>query len=149
MLPSCETVRRCPSDPLTGAGKVTTGIAGLPVHSRPLPELKLIYAETLEALAQLPAGTAYRQAAEAITRHRLELVERSSAQHGGDESERAVEAVERELALGQIEEIVDMADGELELARKFLVWRPWEELVEKPAANQWQYFARRQPSCSR
>lgn len=121
-------------------GKTTTGIAGLPVHSRPLPELKLIYQETLEALGQLPAGTAYRQATEALTRHRIEVIERNSRSNGGELNENAIEAVERELELGQIEEVVTIAEGELSLARKFLSWRPWEELVEKPPAGTYAPF---------
>lgn len=104
-----------PAPGLTLRGlKATTGITGLAVHPNPLPALTKVYGQTLTALAALPATSVYRQATEALTTHRLRLVERSS----GD-----ISAVEREL--GQMVELtLKEAESEKELVARVGEWKP-------------------------
>lgn len=52
-----------------------TGLTGLLTHPAPRSQLLYIYTSTLSKLAQLPAHSVYRQSAEAITKHRLSVVE--------------------------------------------------------------------------
>lgn len=93
--------------------KQSTGITGLAVHPKPLPALKTLYSETLLGLSAIPSSSAYRQATEAITNHRLQVVEKA-----GDD----ITAVEREL--GQmVEVIIQEAESEKELVSNMAEWK--------------------------
>ncbi|GAM84873.1 hypothetical protein ANO11243_028750 [Dothideomycetidae sp. 11243] len=52
-----------------------TGITGLLTHASPRAALVGIYTSTLQKLAQMPESSVYRQSTEALTRHRLSIVE--------------------------------------------------------------------------
>ncbi|KAJ9106900.1 hypothetical protein QFC20_003908 [Naganishia adeliensis] len=108
--------------------KVSTGITGLAVHPDPLPVLTQTYKSTLSLLSQLPAESVYRQATEAVLKQRAAIIEKAN----GD-----VEAVERELDSGMIEQVLQVAKDEQSLAAKMLEWKPWEPLQVKPAPGQW------------
>ncbi|KAI0361668.1 NADH2 dehydrogenase [Trametes cingulata] len=113
--------------------KPTTGITGLRVHHDPLPELKKTYEATLQTLSAIPQSSVYRQGTEALTLHKLKVVEKANGN---------VAAVEEVLDEGQIEEVLDVAQDELSLANKMLEWKAWEPLEEKPQPGQWQYFGK-------
>jgi NADH dehydrogenase (ubiquinone) 1 alpha subcomplex subunit 5 len=100
------------------ARKTTTGITGLAVHPDPLPELCKIYQATLSLLSpssSIPPNSVYRQSVEALTRHKLTIVQRAN----GD-----IAAAEKELGEGQIEESLDIASDELRLVSKMIEWKP-------------------------
>lgn len=61
-----------------------TGLTGLVTHPSPRSTLIFLYTQTLEKLKQFPESSAYRQSVEALTRHRLQIVE-SSKPPGFDE----------------------------------------------------------------
>ncbi|OQE31540.1 hypothetical protein PENSTE_c001G03275 [Penicillium steckii] len=215
-----------------------TGLTGLVTHPNPRPTLIYLYYQTLQKLQAFPETSAYRQAAEATTRHRLKIVEskippgfeawkervdkliaaeperfaalKQSAgpfgyvgvqrKDGTDnphglawdgvqfdgpdtngatrtaeeeaaldqmlehatkrtgkadlfleemkwENEPALEAdqvsqIEKEIGHGLLEEIIEVAQGELKLAHELHEAKVWEELEEKPAPGQWTYFER-------
>ena len=52
-----------------------TGLTGLFTHPSPRSTLIALYTETLDRLGTFPEHSAYRQSAEAITRHRLKIVD--------------------------------------------------------------------------
>jgi len=52
-----------------------TGLTGLGTHPSPRSALLYLYHSTLEKLKQIPEHSVYRQSVEAVTRHRLALVE--------------------------------------------------------------------------
>lgn len=52
-----------------------TGLAGLLVHSTPRSTLLYVYNNTLEKLKAFPEHSVYRQSTEALTRHRLSVIE--------------------------------------------------------------------------
>ncbi|KAI2618801.1 ETC complex I subunit conserved region-domain-containing protein [Hypoxylon sp. NC1633] len=52
-----------------------TGLTGLYTHNSPRSTLLWLYARTLEKLQQFPESSLYRQSAEALTKHRLAVVE--------------------------------------------------------------------------
>lgn len=52
-----------------------TGLTGLSTHPSPRPALIYTYRETLKRLKALPKTSVYRQATEALTKQRLEVVE--------------------------------------------------------------------------
>ncbi|KAJ9091795.1 hypothetical protein QFC21_007098 [Naganishia friedmannii] len=108
--------------------KVSTGITGLAVHPDPLPALTATYKSTLSILSQLPAESVYRQATEAVLRQRVAVIEKANQD---------VEAVERELDAGQIEQVLQVARDEEVLAGKMMEWKSWEPLQVKPAPGQW------------
>ncbi|KAL5614434.1 hypothetical protein BROUX41_004539 [Berkeleyomyces rouxiae] len=53
-----------------------TGLTGLYTHPTPRSTLLFLYSRTLERLGALPASSLYRQSVEAVTKHRLGLVEK-------------------------------------------------------------------------
>eukprot|EP00158_Paraphelidium_tribonemae_P005214 Partr_v1_DN27228_c3_g1_i5_m39128 putative NADH dehydrogenase (Ubiquinone) 1 alpha subcomplex len=110
--------------------KRTTGLAGIPVHPRPRDDLISIYTATLAELQKCPTDAVYRTQTEALTTHRLNVVK----------STESITDIERAIDAGQIEEVLIEAQDELDLAAKMVEWKPWEELQEKPAADQWTYF---------
>ncbi len=52
-----------------------TGLTGLFVHSSPRSTLLYLYSSTLDKLQAVPEHSLYRQSVEALTKHRLSLVE--------------------------------------------------------------------------
>ncbi|KAF9453778.1 Ndufa5, NADH-ubiquinone oxidoreductase subunit [Macrolepiota fuliginosa MF-IS2] len=119
--------------PLYQVLKKTTGITGLAVHQNPLPELAKTYESTLSILSTIPQTSVYRQGTEALTRHKLNIVQAAN----GD-----IFAAEKKLNEGQIEESLDIASDELELAQKMVEWKAWEDLEEAPEPGQWEYFGK-------
>ncbi|TAQ85564.1 hypothetical protein B7494_g6117 [Chlorociboria aeruginascens] len=53
-----------------------------------------------------------------------------------------VEEIENKIGAGLIEEVIQVAEGELKLVDIMLESKVWEDLEEKPADGQWTYFAR-------
>jgi NADH dehydrogenase (ubiquinone) 1 alpha subcomplex subunit 5 len=51
-----------------------TGLTGLFTHPSPRSTLIYLYSSTLDKLKQLPESSVYRQSAEALTKHRLNIV---------------------------------------------------------------------------
>ncbi|KAI0825171.1 NADH2 dehydrogenase [Trametes gibbosa] len=115
------------------ARKTTTGLTGLKVHHDPIPELKKTYEATLQTLSSIPQSSVYRQGAEALTMHKLKVLEKANG---------VVAVAEKELDEGHIEESLDIAQDELSLAEKMLQWKAWEPLEEKPQPGQWEYFGK-------
>ncbi|KAI8992060.1 ETC complex I subunit conserved region-domain-containing protein [Mycotypha africana] len=109
--------------------KPSTGIAGLKVHRNPRPHLIQTYNSTLEVCSRLPTTAVYRQTTEAITKHRLAVVE----------STENIEEIETKINVGQIEEIIEQAEDELGLAKKVEEWKPWEPLEVPIPPGQWVY----------
>ncbi|WVF70227.1 hypothetical protein IAT40_005016 [Kwoniella sp. CBS 6097] len=110
--------------------KVSTGITGLEPHPNPLPALKSIYSSTLSQLSTLPQASVYRQAVEALTKHRLAVVESS----GND-----IAKAEGEFG-NMIEVILEEAKSEQGLVGKVAEWKSWENLEQAPHPDQWRYF---------
>lgn len=54
---------------------VPTGLTGLVTHPSPRPALLYTYNLTLEKLKQLPPSSVYRQSTEALTKHRMSILE--------------------------------------------------------------------------
>ena len=52
-----------------------TGLTGLWTHSTPRSTLLYLYGKTLDRLQNVPETSLYRQSVEAVTKHRLSLVE--------------------------------------------------------------------------
>ncbi|QSZ35657.1 hypothetical protein DSL72_006779 [Monilinia vaccinii-corymbosi] len=220
-----------------------TGLAGLHTHPSPRSTLIYIYSSTLDKLQRFPSTSLYRQSTEALTNHRLKIVQdvvpagyeewaaraketmaahpeifaapegdvhfgegrhvRSTA--GGKvfvqskvekevdwsteewdgeeeiaelegvrtteekkgrsalakempafeekkivwEDEPAlnvdhvrIEEIENKIGAGLIEEVIQVAKGELKLTDILLKARVWEDLEEKPVEGQWTYFKR-------
>lgn len=213
-----------------------TGLTGLVTHPSPRPTLIYLYTTTLEKLKAFPESSVYRQSTEALTRHRLQIVE-STKPPGFDEwlerakkivaaeperfkslrrpdgtyaailrddqsdnargeewdgekieplsdgpvrspveeaqfnkvvdeltagergesdfhpnfmkweNEPALEAaqiadIENKIASGLIEEVIEVAEGELKVVEELEKSKAWEELEEKPLTGQWTYFER-------
>lgn len=106
--------------------RLTTGIHGIPVHPHPLPHLLQTYRSTLSLLSKMPPQAVYRQAAEALTNHRIGIVQ----SHGGEveasseANEAQIEKIEEAIGQGVIEEVVLQAEDEQRLAAKMLEWKP-------------------------
>jgi len=212
-----------------------TGLTGLTTHPSPRPALLYTYHQTLLKLAQFPSTSVYRQSTEALTKHRLAIIdaakpagyeewlarvkkqveaapeayknmknadgslshmklyqEKSVAWDGelkrgqgnqegtnnpaeaeakgrkvAEEVERVdraavdgvvpneddleveppldadqINEIEVKIAAGLIEEVVQVAEGELTLVDEMLESRVWENLEEAAPPGQWEYFER-------
>ncbi|XP_001365496.1 NADH dehydrogenase [ubiquinone] 1 alpha subcomplex subunit 5 isoform X2 [Monodelphis domestica] len=114
---------------MAGVLKKTTGLVGLAVCETPRERLKLLYDKILNTLQLMPANAAYRKYTEQITNERMNMVK----------EETDLQKLEDQLQSGQLEEVILQAENELSLARKMLIWKPWEPLLEEPPANQWKW----------
>ncbi|KAJ9609554.1 hypothetical protein H2200_005881 [Cladophialophora chaetospira] len=212
-----------------------TGLTGLSTHPSPRPALVWTYRQTLQRLGQLPKSSVYRQSTEALTKHRLEIVESvkpegydqwlervrkqiaaspkayghllkadgslasekpahveienwdgeitkadahsegvndlSQAEHKARAIEmelktkemqdkegqqpsvedlevepplnrEQIDAIEKNIGAGLIEEVIQVAEGELALVEEMMRHQVWEDLEEKPQPGQWSYFER-------
>ncbi|CAD5124570.1 DgyrCDS12844 [Dimorphilus gyrociliatus] len=77
----------------------------------------------------MPDDATYRTSTEEIVKERLGVVN----------SNKNVSDIEKKINCGQAEELILQAERELDLARKFLEWRPWEPMKEKAPEGQWKW----------
>ncbi|KAE8452615.1 hypothetical protein EG329_013874 [Mollisiaceae sp. DMI_Dod_QoI] len=224
-----------------------TGLTGLLTHHAPRSTLLYLYSSTLEKLKSFPETSLYRQSAEAVTKHRLEIVsavvpegyeawaakahkvmeehpevfntpegkvdhvsmegpgpekmvrsvvdgkvfvsskqeqvpdeindewdgERGVPELEGTRTQeerksqvllarerpgtdkktvtldpepaltiQQIEEIENKIGAGLIEEVIQVAEGELKLVDVMLKSKAWEDLEEKPVEGQWTYFMR-------
>ena len=52
-----------------------TGLTGLFTHPSPRPTLLFVYSLTLDRLKQFPESSVYRQSCEALTKHRMRIID--------------------------------------------------------------------------
>ncbi|CAK1364155.1 NADH-ubiquinone oxidoreductase [Cercospora beticola] len=206
-----------------------TGLTGLLTHASPRTTLLYLYNDTLEKLKQFPEHSVYRQSTEALTKHRMRIVEsvkpqglkewqqrvmpvveanssafktipvttsdgekavniiwKAGAYLGQSDPEDNLEykgraplegprtlseresqgkqlsydqighhtsipeiepeppltasqigEIEQQIGAGLVEEVIQVAEGERELAQVLLDNKVWEDLEEKPPAGQW------------
>lgn len=72
-----------------------TGLTGLLTHASPRSTLLYLYSSTLEKLQQFPEGSVYRQSTEALTRHRLQIVENARPIGLGEWQTRVKSSIEK------------------------------------------------------
>lgn len=90
-----------------------TGLTGLYTHPNPRPTLLLLYDETLERLKSFPEHSVYRQAAEAVTRHRMNILNSIKPSGYNEWAERARKLIEENKAyIRKIQESQIEADAE-------------------------------------
>ncbi|GAB6020205.1 hypothetical protein CHUAL_002926 [Chamberlinius hualienensis] len=109
--------------------KKTTGLTGLAVCKDPHYVLGVLYKKILKCLDKMPENTTYRVNTENVVRQRFGVVQKV----------KDVAQLETEINGGQAEELIIQAENELMLARKMLIWKPWEPLMQEPPANQWKW----------
>lgn len=109
--------------------KAATGLTGLAVCQTPHHTLGVLYGKLLRTLQKMPETAAYRQHTEAIVKERAEILK----------ANQSVEAIEKAINCGQIEEVIVQAENELLLARKMINWRAWEPLLKEAPPNQWAW----------
>lgn len=83
-----------------------------------------LYRDTLEMIQVVPEEAAYRKNVTSITEYRMGVVE----------SEQNIDNIEATLGVGQIEEVIEQANDELELIPHMAKWAPWKmaENATKP-----------------
>ena len=85
--------------------KSSTGIVGMEVRPD-APEILLsLYSKTLAELESLPAEAGYRSAVEALTKGRMAAVEGA----------KSIEEIETAIGGGQVEQLIQQAEHELQL----------------------------------
>lgn len=114
--PSSDLAPRAARRPLAAASLR----AALAARPQTLTDL---YAQTLAALKAVPADAAYRVNVEKITHYRMQVVSASED----------VDAIESALDVGQMPEIIEQAQDELDLIPYMLEWKPWQTTGSKPA----------------
>ena len=93
--------------------KASTGIVGVEPLERPIETLRGQYEGILSTLKQLPESSVYRQSAEALARHKLDVVNKA-----GDN----VKIIEEELGIPAVVSLE--AKSENNLILKLLEWKP-------------------------
>lgn len=88
----------------------------------PHQTLTELYNRTLTAVKDVPADAAYRVNIEKTLKHRLAILEESND----------IADVEAKFGIGQIEEVIEIAQDELELIPHMTAWKPWEVAEGKP-----------------
>lgn len=82
----------------------------------------------------LKAELAGKPLAEAPKQLRLEPEPQPTAEQ--------IEEIEGKIGAGLIEEVIQVAEGELKLVASMIQAKVWEDLEEKPTPGQWVYFER-------
>ncbi|KAI5644986.1 ETC complex I subunit conserved region domain-containing protein [Phthorimaea operculella] len=109
--------------------KRTTGLVGLAVAPNAHHTLGALYGKILRTIRKMPETATYRKATEQIVMERAAAVSQT----------KNVFELEKAINCGQAEELIVQAENELNLARKMLIWKPWEPLMAKPPKGQWDW----------
>jgi len=96
--------------------KDTTGLAGYPVEPLWRKKLLSLYSQTLQDLQDIPASNPYRRSVENLCKHYSKIVSSTDD----------YEVVEVTVGLGQVEQMIRMAEKELALIADYKLWKPWE-----------------------
>ena len=72
-----------------------TGLTGLFTHPSPRSHLLFVYASILEKLEAFPESSIYRQSTEALTKHRMNIIEQIKPAGYEEWQKRAMEAIEK------------------------------------------------------
>jgi NADH dehydrogenase (ubiquinone) 1 alpha subcomplex subunit 5 len=86
--------------------KTATGMAGYPVVANAVDVLSALYRKTLEDMQALPAEAAYAKHLKSLTEFRLKVVEESSDNR---------DTIEDIIDCGQMEELIEQAEQELQV----------------------------------
>jgi len=105
-----------------------TGLTGLLTHPSPRSALLYHYRATLDKLQQIPESSVYRQSTEALTRHRLQIIEKAKPR-GWNEWEEKVRLLIAEDPSNY--NIVETSQGQTVMVK------PQPELDERLRAAEW------------
>ena len=72
-----------------------TGLTGLLTHPSPRSRLLYLYGSILERLKALPESSVYRQSTEAVTKHRMNIMQQIKPPGFDEWQKRAVETIEK------------------------------------------------------
>ncbi|KAI1322933.1 ETC complex I subunit conserved region-domain-containing protein [Xylariaceae sp. FL0255] len=72
-----------------------TGLTGLYTHTSPRASLLFLYSQTLDKLQKFPESSLYRQSVEALTKHRMSIVEAAEPPGHKEWAERAHKIVQQ------------------------------------------------------
>ncbi|KAJ3274195.1 hypothetical protein HK104_004142 [Borealophlyctis nickersoniae] len=113
--------------------KATTNLHGLPVHPEPIPHLTSLYRRIIHHISRLPSDSIYAQSANAVARARLDIVEKHKPE---------IKTIEELINAGEIEELIEQAEDELNLIPIMEKYKPWEQLEVPAPPGQWEYFGK-------
>ncbi|KAK1779142.1 ETC complex I subunit conserved region-domain-containing protein, partial [Copromyces sp. CBS 386.78] len=112
-----------------------TGLTGLGTHPSPRSALLYLYNYTLDKLKQIPEHSLYRQSVEALTKHRLAIVEQFVPDGYDAWQERARKLLEKhkgDLTArqfdGQHARLAEGPDGRVYFIRQMLTPRDWRDV---------------------
>ncbi|KAJ8609459.1 hypothetical protein CTAYLR_005430 [Chrysophaeum taylorii] len=100
--------------------KTSTGIVGLPVDPHARTNLIALSEKILVELKGIPEDAFYRQSVESIVNYRLKTLQSIE-----DE-----EAIEEEIGMGQLEELIEQAEDELSCIADYKEAKMWEVMKE-------------------
>ena len=83
-----------------------TGLTGLATHPAPRSALMYLYSRTLDKLSQFPESSLYRQSAEAVTKHRMSIVNASEPEGYAAWKQKAQKVIEENPGTFQTEDNV-------------------------------------------
>jgi len=108
--------------------KQSTNIYGLQVEPYALDKLPNVLNRTINVLSKFPKDSHYAQVMTRYSREQLRMVV----------SSKDVPNYEKRSGK-QIEEVLQQARYELQLAEEMIKYQIWEPLVEEPPAEQWTW----------
>lgn len=105
-----------------------TGLTGLSTHPSPRSALLYHYRATLDKLKQIPESSVYRQSTEALTKHRLQIIEKSKPRGWNEWEERVKLLIAEDPTLYNI---LETSQGQTVLVK------PQPEADERAKAAEW------------
>lgn len=105
-----------------------TGLTGLLTHPSPRSALLYHYGATLDKLKQMPESSVYRQSTEALTKHRLAIIEKSQPQ-GWKEWQEKIQLLVADDPTNY--NIVDTSQGQT------VVLKPQQDVDERSKTAEW------------
>ncbi|KAH9876870.1 hypothetical protein IAQ61_002231 [Plenodomus lingam] len=105
-----------------------TGLCGLLTHPSPRSALLYHYTSTLDKLKQIPESSVYRQSTEALTKHRLQIIEKSEPQGWKEWQDRVRMLIDEDITNYSI---IETSSGQT------VVLKSQREVDERDKAAEW------------